>query len=331
MSTPAAAALNNAGAGGGAGAGAGGAPAGAAPVAPGAGGGGAGPAGGGAGAGGANQPFFNDWIKPDAPEGKDVRDWLTNKNFADPATLVTAYRNTEREAAQLRTAANLKAYPIDKVDPVTGAITKADPNQVSAWRTAMGVPATAAEYKLSVPSNSPYPQFTGYLSEVLHEVGVPAAMAPRLAEGYEKAVARMETELRAQEDTASAAALKTLEADWGANYQERMSLAGRGKDWLAKEAGGLNDIQMRTLEAVLGTPKFLSAMWKLGAGNKEIPFPGGDGGGGGKFEGGAAQAQAEYAQLQADRSAGKIDTDTYRKRERELAEVIAGGFAPPGN
>lgn len=328
MSTPAAAALNNAGAGGGAGAGAGGAPAGANPVAPGAGGGGAGPAGGGAGPGGANQPFFNDWIKPDAPEGKDVRDWLTNKNFADPATLVTAYRNTEREAAQLRTAANLKAYPADKVDPVTGAITKADQNQVTAWRTAMGVPATAADYKIPVPANSPYPQFTGYLSDVLHEAGVPAAMAPKLAAGYEAAVTRLETELRAAEDTASAAALKTLEAEWGANYKERVSLAGRGKEWLAKEVGGLNDVQMRTLEAVLGTSKFMSAMWKFGAGNKEAGFPGGDGGGGGgAFEGGAAQAQADYAQLQADRSAGKIDTDTYRKRERELAEVIAGGFA----
>jgi hypothetical protein len=294
-------------------------------VAPGAGGGGAGPAGGGAG----GQPFFDSWLPAAAPEAKEARDWLANKNFADPATLVKSYRETEREAATLRAAANLKAYPADKVDPTTGSVTKADPTQVAAWRTSMGVPATPAEYKLEIPANAPYPQFTGYLSEILHEAGVPAAMAPKLAAGYEAAVAKLETELRAKEDTESAAALKSLETEWGANYQERVSLASRGKEWLSREVGGLNDVQMRTLESVLGTPKFMAAMWKIGAGNREIPFPGQDGGGARPFQGGASQAQADYSQLQADRAAGKISTEEYRKREQELANVIASGFAAP--
>jgi hypothetical protein len=298
-------------------------------VAPGTGGGGAGPAGGGAGSSAANQPFFDPWLPATVPENKDTREWLANKNFADPATLVKSYRGLETEAQSLRTAANLKAYPADKVDPATGAVTKADPAQVQAWRTSMGVPTTAADYKLEIPKNSPYPQFTGYLSEVLHEAGVPAAMAPKLAAGYEAAVAKLETELRATEDAKSAADLKQLETEWGANYQERVALAGRGKEWLAKEVGGLNDIQMRTLESVLGTPKFMSVMWKFGAGNREISFPGNDGGGARPFQGGASEAQAQYEQLQADRAAGKVSTEVYRARERELAEVIAGGFAKP--
>jgi hypothetical protein len=316
MSTPAAAALDGAGAG----TGAGGSPAAGAappPAAP--------PA--------ANQAFYSEWVKGDAPENKELSTWLQNKNFPDPATLAKSYRSLETESANLRAAANLKGFPSDFKNP-DGTIKKADPNAIAAWRAANGVPATAADYKLEVPSNTPYPQFTTYLQEVLHEAGVPAAQAPLLAEGYEKAVAKLETELRAAEDRKSGEDLRALEVEWGPNYKERVAIAARGKEWLSKEVGGLNDIQMRTLESVLTTPKFMKAMWKMGAGNQELGFPPGGGTRPGGFEGGSvAAAQAEYDQLMADRSAGKITDAQWRatgsKREQELAGIIAGGFAAP--
>lgn len=300
-------------------------------MAPGAGGGGAGPAGGSAGAGAANQPFFNDWFKPDAPDAKDTTAWLANKNFADPATLVKSYRGLETEAASLRTAANLKAYPADKVNP-DGTVVKADENAVKAWRTSMGVPEMADKYEIAAPKDSPYPQFTNYLKDVLHEAGAPPAMAKVLAAGYEKAVVRLETELRAKEDTESAAALKTLEMEWGSNYKERVALGNRGKEWLAKEVGGLNDLQMRTLESVLGTTKFMTAMWKFGAGNTEASFAGGSSGAGGSFEGGASAAQAEWDQIMADRAAGKISDFKWKDPQAQahrdaLVERIANGNA----
>jgi peptidoglycan hydrolase-like protein with peptidoglycan-binding domain len=276
-----------------------------------------------------NQSFFNDWFKPEAPDAKDLSGWLTNKNFSDPATLVKSYRGLETEAASLRTAANLKAYPADKTNP-DGTVTKADENAVKAWRTSMGVPESADKYEIAPPKDSPYPQFTNYLKDVLHEAGVPAAMAPALAKGYEAAVVRLETELRAKEDSASAAALKNLEMEWGSNYKERVALGQRGKEWLAKEVGGLNEIQLRTLESVLGTPKFMTAMWKFGAGNTEASFAGGDGGR--AFEGGASAAQAEWDQIMADRSAGKISnlqwSDPKEVARRDaLVERIANGHA----
>lgn len=319
MSTPAAAALSAPAAA--AAAPAGGAAAGGAAAA-------AAPAGGAS----ANQPFFNDWFKPEAPDAKDTTAWLANKNFADPATLVKSYRGLETEAASLRTAANLKGYPADVVDPKTGTVTKADENAVKAWRTSMGVPEAADKYEIAPPKDSPYPQFTTYLKDVLHEVGVPAAMAPKLAAGYEAAVVKMETELRAKEDTESATALKNLESEWGSNYKERVAMGSRGKEWLAKEVGGLNDIQMRTLESVLGTAKFMTAMWKIGAGNREAAFPGADGGGGSKFEGGASAAQAEWDQIMADRSAGKITNYQWNDpkevaRRDALVERITNGNA----
>jgi hypothetical protein len=276
----------------------------------------------------ANEGFWKDW---NAPEQKETKEWIANKKYADPFVLAKTAQGLEKEAATLRTAVNVKAYPEDKVDPKTGAVTKADANALTAWRTAMGVPATPADYKLEVPANSPYPQFTGYLSEVLHEAGAPPAMAKVLAAGYEKAVQKLETELRAAEDTKSASDLKQLEMEWGSNYQERIALGARGKDWLAKEVGGLNDMQLRTIESVLGTSKFMALMWKFGEGNKEPSFAGGNASGKG-FEGGASAAQTEWDQIMADRTAGKISNHVWNNpteiaRRDALVERIAQGNA----
>ena len=98
----------------------------------------------------------------------------------------------------------------------------------------------------------------------------------------------------------------------------------------ARGKRGLDDLQLRTLESVLTTPKFLAAMWKIGAGNKEAGFAGGDHPGG--FTGGASEAQARFNQIQIERAAGKISDFQWRngieKEALDLAQRIANGMAP---
>jgi hypothetical protein len=278
------------------------------------------PAAGGGAPGGAAQGFWSSW---NLPEQKETRDWVANKAYADPFTLAKTARDLEREAATLRAG---KGYP------TPGADGKIDPNADKAWRALTGVPETADKYDIPLPENNPYPQFKGFMAEELLKAGVPAAMAPALARGYEAAVAKMETQLREQENTQSQEALLQLQSSWGSNYQERMAMAARGKDWIAKEAGGLDDMQLRTLEAVLTTPKFLTMMWKIGAGNAEARFAGGDNPG--AFAGGASEAQARWNQIQADRAAGKISNLAWADMTKAggeiptLIERIANGNAP---
>jgi hypothetical protein len=291
------------------------------------------PAGGGAGgsapAGGAPAAaFYETWLPANDANVKDAREWLSTKNFKDPVAFVQSARETERTAHELRAAAALKGYPSDKTNP-DGTVVKADENARKAWNAAMGVPATADEYGLKPPEGDPYPQFTGYMAQLLHNAGVPPAMAKLLYDGYNAANVKLLTELRAAEDATSAAAVKNLETEWGANFRERVALGARGKEFLSKEVGGISDEQWRSMEGLFGTAKMMSLMWKIGAGNGEAKFP--SGGGQPAFEGGVDAAKAAYAQLQADRAAGKISTEEYRKREPELAAAIAGGFAPATN
>ena len=265
--------------------------------------------------------FWNSWNLPDQ---KETRDLIANKNYDSPFTLAKTAQTLEREAATLRAG---KGYPVPGPDG------KIDPNADKAWRALTGVPETPDKYDIPLPDNNPYPQFKSFMAEELHKAGVPAAMAPALAKGYEAAVAKMETQLRAEEDTKSQHALEQLKMSWGSNYQERIALAARGKAWLAQEAGGLNDTQLRVMESVLGTDKFLAAMWKLGAGNAEGRFVGDNLHGGRGFEGGASEAQARINQLTADRSAGKIKQYEWAeisKKGGELDQLIAkvaGGMA----
>jgi len=268
--------------------------------------------------------FWKDWT---APELKETRDWVANKNYSDVQTLAKSARDWETQAATLRAG---KGYPTQTRN-ADGTFGPPDPNAVKAWNALVGVPETPDKYDIPVPENNPYPQFKTFMAEELHKVGVPAAMAPALARGYEAAVAKMEAQIREQENTQSAEALARLKDEWGANYQERMAFAARGKAWLAQEAGGLSDLQLRVMESVLTTPKFLSAMWKIGSGNREASFAGGDHPSG--FTGGVSEAQARMDQLTAERSAGKISDLQWRDIVKpggeydQLRDKIVNGMA----
>lgn len=274
----------------------------------------------------ANQAFWDSW---DKPEQKETRDWVANKNYADPFTLAKTAQSLEKDAATLRSQVSLKGYPTDKVDPATGQVIKADANAVKAWRETMGVPETPDKYDIKLPTTSPYPQFATYLQSMMHEAGVPAAMAPALAKGYEAAVTRLEAELRERETTDSKLKLAELERAWGPQYAERTSLAARGKEWIAKESGGITDTQLRSMESILGTDKFMTVMWKFGAGNKEPGFAGSNSNPAG-FQGSAGAAQSALDQLTADRVAGKIGTDAFRAKQLELTNIIIAGMKPQG-
>ncbi|HUP06802.1 MAG TPA: hypothetical protein VMU47_06615 [Caldimonas sp.] len=291
------------------------------------------------GAGAANQPFFSAW---DKPEQKEIRDWAANKNYPDTFTLARTARDLEREAATLRQG---KGYPGPKLDPKTQQpVLDPKTNQPvideqarTAWRTLTGVPETPDKYELPDIPNNPYPNFRQYMAEEMLAADVPAAMAPRLAAGYERALQRLEAENRAQEDQQSTLALRELEREWGSNYQERMALADRGMKWLAQQAGVQGDFpetQRRLLEGMMGTGNFLTAMWKIGAGNTEARSHGNDGGNPrGGFEGGAAQAQARVNEIMAMRASNQISdrdwNETFSKEVQQLGEIIAKGMAPP--
>jgi hypothetical protein len=269
--------------------------------------------------------FWNSW---NLPEQKETRDWVSNKNYENPFVLAKTAQQLEREAATLRAG---KGYPVPGQDG------KVDPNAQKAWNTLTGVPETPDKYDFKLPAD-PMPNAPGVtqklLAEEFHRLGVPAAMAKQLGPALiDGVLGKLEAQTREIENAQSAAALKELERAWGSNYQERVALGKRGQEWLAKESGGLNDVQMRVLESVLGTDKFMTMMWKIGAGNGEASFAGDNLTGGRSFSGGASEAQAKLNQMTADRAAGRLTDAQWREFSQKggdlekLTNIIANGMA----
>lgn len=305
----------------GAGAGAGAAGAGAAGA--GAAGAGAGAAGG-QGQQGAPSGFWDEWK---APEQKDVREWAANKRYADPFTLARSARELEQQVGTLR--ATRPGYPTPETT-ADGKPTPAYEQAMKAWRMTTGVPESADKYQLPTIENNPYPQFGKYVTEMFHEAGVPAGLATQIFNGWEKVVQKLETEQRAAEDVRSQAAVLELQQEWGPNFQERAALAKRGWDFISSQVGGIEPDKMRLLEHALGSAAFMKVGWQVGAGNGEARYAGGNQGAS-AMQGGVSQAQARFAQLQADRGSGKISDHEWRALQPEidsLVKQIAEGNAP---
>lgn len=283
----------------------------------------------GAPAGESTVRFWDSWLPANEakPEIKEAREWISNKNYADPLTLVRSAHQFERDAATLRAG---RGYPTAATNP-DGTPAKIDENAWKAWTTAVGVPETADKYDIPVSNDNPYPQYKSEMAQAFHRLGVPAAMATGLARANEEIISKLETQIKADEDAKSELSLKELEREWGPNYQERVALAARGKSWLAQEVGGIDDRQMRVLENVLGTSKFLSAMWKMGAGNREAQMAGSSSSSG-FGAGSAADAQAKMDQLTASRmKPGTVEygwsTSKFLEATQELEKTIINGMA----
>lgn len=295
-------------------AGAGGAPPPGAPAVP---AGGAPPAGSGSAQDRANA-FWNGW---DKPEQKEVRDFVANKNYADPYELAKSYRELERTRGH-----NVVPIPRDEYDP-QGNLVKPDDVGRAAWNKAMGVPESPDGYQLPVPENNPYPEFTAEVQKMFHANGVPPRMASALVKGYESAIQAAEASLRAREDAASEAGVLDLEREWGPKFQENSTLAARGWE-LATKQFGITPESQRALETAIGTTAYLKMMHALGSANAEGRFAG-EAGHGTRFQGGASEAQSRLDQITADRAAGKINDHQWRNMQGEvdaLRDRIVGGM-----
>ncbi len=279
----------------------------------------------GAGTPAANQAFWDSWTGDDQ---KDVREFVANKKFSDTFQLAKSYREIEQIVPTLRAAAQLKGYPAETKNP-DGTVKPPDPALVKAWNVANGVPETPDKYDLANIEKSPGadPLFTEELRKELHGANVPAALATKLAAGYERAVQSAMQRFEQQQNAASELAVKELERAWGPHYQERVELARRGKEFLSSQVGGLTPEQLRGMEQVLGTDKFMSVMWKFGAGNGEARFAGGEGKPA-TFGNSVAEAQGSLEQLQARRVAGTISKSQFEEQSKPLVDIITGGMKP---
>jgi hypothetical protein len=232
---------------------------------------------GGQGGGGDAAPDWFDKVSAQAAEGETSsnRDWLQTKGFKDIDTLVRSYREAEKA---VRDGGRIKV-------PGEGA----KPEELTAFRTAIGVPEAVDGYEVKAPEGVPLNEpLIAALRESALKHGAPKGAFEGLVSDF----------IQVQLDDAAAEAKRQddLAAGWvkeqGAKATEQLAHIDT-----AARSLGLTKTDMVGLRSGLGADRALGLLAKLGAGMAEdVLITGGSN----RFGVSGKEAVAELDRLKGD-------------------------------
>lgn len=228
-----------------------------------------------------------DWLEQFSADGGDAdnpsnRDWLKAKGFKSIDEIAHSYREAEKA---LRSGGKF-SVPGDK----------AKPEEIAAFRTAIGVPEKPDGYEVAAPEGHEIDNtFLDPMRTIAHEAGVPGGAFAKLAEGFIQWQGDQLAEIKTAEDADAAATLTS----WGDQKDAKLSDIQRAMAALEITNADIAGMQ-RGLQLVHGKPgsgRILNLFAKLGAGLAEDVLIGG---GRGRFGITAAEAKSEIERLTGD-------------------------------
>lgn len=164
-------------------------------------------------------------------QGAFTPDWYSRYEELQPyAATLSKFRRPEALAKSYAHLERLKGYPgLD------------DPRRMEAFRLAVGLPPTAAEYNLARPENTPDEVWDDALAarmaQVAYEYGIPAPAMAALTESYTGESRQMLQACRQAEQEAIEQADATLQQEWGRRYEDNMQQVGDFLTRMGERAG----------------------------------------------------------------------------------------------
>lgn len=165
------------------------------------------------------------------PDGAFSPEWFSRFEELRPhAATLAKFRRPEALAKSYANLERLRGYP--------GA---ADPARMAAFRQAVGLPATAEEFSLTRPQDTPDAiwddALAASLARVAYEHGVPAPAMSALCEHYAREGRAALQAAAAEQEQAIAAAEAELRDDWGRSFEPNMQAVGSVLKTLGERAG----------------------------------------------------------------------------------------------
>lgn len=166
-----------------------------------------------------------------AEDGAFTPDWYSRFEELRPyAATLAKFRRPEALAKSYAHLERLKGYP-----------DTADAARMAAFRSAVGLPATAEEYELPRPADTPdavwNPELAACLGRVAYEYGVPPRAMEALSARYAEEGRRWVQQQAARETAAVQEADAALQDEWGPQYEANMEEIGTFLGRLADRAG----------------------------------------------------------------------------------------------
>jgi hypothetical protein len=238
----------------------------------------------------------------DGFQDNDLKGYVQNKGWKDPADLAVGYKNLE------------KLLGAEKIPMPKGA------DDAEGWTRvydALGRPKSADEYKLSVPEGDTG-EFAKLAAGKFHELGLTAKQAEGLAAWYNEQGSGRMNEMQQQQAAKAEADMQSLKQEWGAAFDENVEFGRR-----AAREYGLNAEKLSALENSLGTSEMLKLMATIGRAQGESEFV--TSGSGNTFGMTPSAAQQRITALRADKSwtakyiSGDADARSEMQRLMNLA------------
>lgn len=213
---------------------------------------------------------------------EDLKGYVENKGFKDPATVVDSYRNLEK---LLGSRDKLLKLP-DKED------------DAEAWKeiyNKLGRPEKPEDYKLQAPDMDKDNGFSKWAEGTFHELGLSRKQAEGLAQKWNDYVAQGAQSLKenAQEKLKQEEA--ALKKEWGAAYEQNANIVDR-----AASALGLDDKTLQSLRDSMGSAAAMKFIHNLGTKLGEGEYVSGNNQGGGFGVLSPAAARNRIQALKAD-------------------------------
>ena len=178
----------------------------------------------------------------------------TLSKFRRPEALAKSYANLEK----------LRGYP-----------DTADAARMAAFREAMGLPASAEEFTMERPQDTPdelwNEELVKQLSGVAYEYGVPPKALAALAERYTSEGRRFMERCRMENEAAISRADAELQQSWGAAYEDNMKAIDSFLHTMG-ERTGINVQELVENPALRANPDFARLMLEAAALLEEAPM-----------------------------------------------------------
>lgn len=174
-----------------------------------------------------------------------TKDYIAQKQFADPKAVLDSYRNLEK----------LRGVPPDRLLKLPDAPDAPEWNDVY---SKLGKPATPAEYGL-IADEGGNPETVAQIAELLHKYNLPKEAGAKLVADYQAIEAKIAEGERAAHDANVTQQTQKLKTEWGAAYNQNVMRAQQ-----AFKAFGIPDAAIDSLEKSIGFDGVMKMMHTLG-------------------------------------------------------------------
>lgn len=185
-----------------------------------------------------------DWTATMAP---DLKGYVQNKGFKDPASAIDSYRNLEK----LMGAPKERLLRLPEKD-----------DDAAGWGeiyNRLGRPTDAKGYDLKVPEGAD-PAFNEWAKSTFHEAGLTAKQAQLVNDKYNEFQNGTATAQKESYETKVADEERTLKKDWGTAYADNEKLAQK-----AARQFGITAEQVDKLEQTMGYASLMKFMHAIGS------------------------------------------------------------------